>query len=125
MNTGSGKRPFHLKNRIPTDPDVKPIAEWVEGNEAFYRAFRVWLRDGGYGPSALSTYGTAARIALGWLNKPYRVIDPEADLDRVRLYIATRYPSAATQETCRKGINKLAEYLRYRCHREEPERQPN
>ena len=55
MNAGSGMRSFHLKNRIPADPNVKPIHEWVEGNVGFYRAFRTWLRDGGYGQSALST----------------------------------------------------------------------
>jgi integrase len=99
--------------------------EWPSGNRNFYSRFRRWLRDGGYGDWALSLYGTAARLALGWLDTEYWLIDPEDDLDRVREVIITHYESEGTCSTYFKGLAKLAEYLRYRCHRPAAEKQVN
>jgi hypothetical protein len=45
---------------------------------------------------ALNIYGVAVRLALGWLDKAYWLIDPEADLQRVRVYVATHFSSQAT-----------------------------
>jgi site-specific recombinase XerD len=112
-------------NKIPTDPNVKPIKAWFPANRGFYADFRKWLRNGGYGDSALNIYGVAARLALGWLDEPYWLIDPQADLDRVREYIASRYERESTRISYYKGIAKLEEYLRCRCHRPAPEYQPN
>ena len=109
----------------PADPDVKPIREWVPANLGFYSDFRRWLRQGGYGDSALNIYGAAARLALGWLDKAYWEIDPQADLDRVREYAAARYESEATRLSYRKGIAKLAEYLRQRCDHPDPRKEVN
>ena len=103
MTLSTGQRRFHFKNVRPQDPDVKPFGEWLPANRTFYASFRTWLREGGYGDSALNQYGVAARLALGWLDLPYWEIDPQTDpstpdarrprsgrdLDRVRGYIAS------------------------------------
>jgi integrase len=102
-----------------------PIHEWPSVNRNFYSHFRRWLRDGGYSDSTLTLYGTAARLALGWLDMAYWLIDPEADLDRVREIIAAHYASEGTRSTYFKGLAKLAEYLRYRCHRPAAEKPIN
>ena len=36
---------------------AKTIWEWMPENRGFYADFRRWLRDGGYGDSALTLYG--------------------------------------------------------------------
>ena len=87
--------------------------------------FRRWLRDGGYGDSALTLYSVAARLAIGWLDKAYWLIDPDADLERARQAIAERYERESTCQTYFKGLAKLAEYLRWRCHRPAPEKPVN
>ena len=99
--------------------------DWPSVNQNFYAEYRRWLRSGGYGDSALSLYSVAARLALGYLDKVYWLIDPEADLDRVRQAIRDHYESEGTRSTYFKGLAKLAEYLRYRCHRPAPEKQVN
>ena len=66
----SGK-PYKPRNRAPNDPAVKPINDWLPANQSIYGRFRRWLKNGSYGDSAIAQYGTAARIALGWLDKPY------------------------------------------------------
>ena len=105
--------------------EVKSYWDWFPPNRGFYEAFRRWLRDGGYGDSAVHIYSVAARLALGWLDTPYWEIDPDADLDRVRDYVATHYDRPGTREGYYKGLAKLEEYLRFRCHQPEPERQIN
>ena len=104
----------HLKNRRPRDPDVLPIGEWLPANVVLFRDFRVWLQAHGYGQSAVSTYGTAARMALGWLDKPYWEIDPQSDLDDVVEYIESRFDSAGTRQSYGQGIAKLTDFLRER-----------
>jgi len=64
-------------------------------------------------------------LALGWLDKPYWLIDPAADLDRVRAYIADHYESVGTRSAYHKGLLKLAEYLGHRCLRPAPEKPVN
>lgn len=116
------KRKFHFKNIRPADPAIKPIAEWLSANRGFYADFRHWLQAASYSDSTLNTYGVAARLALGWLDKPYWLIDPQADLQRVREYMAAHLTSPATRDSYEKGLVKLAEYLCYRCQRPLPER---
>ena len=53
------------------DPAIKPIGRWSSANRGLYDRFRRWLREGGYGDSALNIYGVAARLALGLLDKAY------------------------------------------------------
>jgi len=101
--------------RLRPDPAVLPFEEWPPANQSFFADFRAWLRAGGYGQSALTIYGAAARLALGWLDMPYWELDPAADLDRVREYLAARYDSAGTRRLYDQGLAKLAEYLRLRC----------
>jgi site-specific recombinase XerD len=107
------------------DPAIKPITKWLSANQGFYDSFRHWLREGGYGDSALNVYSVAARLALGFLDKAYWMIDPDADIDRVREYIATHYESEGTRSSYLKGICKFEEYLRFRCHRPKPQKRVN
>jgi site-specific recombinase XerD len=125
MTRSTGQRKFGFKSIRHHDPVVKPFKEWLPVNRSFYGSFRLWLQDAGYSESSLGTYRAAFRLALGWLDKPYWEIDPQADLDRVREYIATHYDSPSTRECYLKGIAKLEAYLRYRCHRPKPEKQVN
>jgi hypothetical protein len=110
------KRRFRLPQSLFTQvaPDgslIKPRAAWLPANGGFYDNFRAWLKTGGYNGSTLELYGVAARLALGLLDKPYWQIDAEADLDRVRAYLAAHYNSQATRATYEKGLKKLAQYL--------------
>jgi integrase/recombinase XerD len=100
---------------------AKPMEAWLPANQDFYTAFRRWLRAGGYADSALDLYSVAARLALGWLDKAYWLIDPETDLEQVRAAIAARYERESTRQAYCKGLAKLGEYLRLRCGRPAPE----
>ncbi len=114
------ERDLHYTDRQHRDSAVKSIKKWSPANRGFYDHFRRWLREGGYSASALNIYGCAARLALGWLDKPYWEIEPRADLDRVREYIRTHYASESTRHGYLKGLAKLAEFLRERQHRPRP-----
>jgi site-specific recombinase XerD len=104
---------------------VKPLEEWPANNQRFYEDFCHWLWAGGYSDSTVYLYGIAARLALSWLDKDYRLIDPENDFNRLRQAIHDHYESEATCLTYLKGVTKLAEYLRFRCGWPEPEPQVN
>jgi integrase/recombinase XerD len=106
-------------------PGVKPIGHWSSANQGMYADFMDWLEKGGYGRSALLQYGLGARLSLGLLDKPYWLIDLEADVARVYDYMARAIPVEATRAAYAKGIRKLAEYLRLRCHRPVPTKQIN
>jgi site-specific recombinase XerD len=125
MTRSAGQRKFHFKSIRPKDPNVKPFNEWVPPNRTFYIKFRAWLREASYGESAIKIYGTAVRLALGWLDKPYWEIDLDTDLDRVREYIATHYERESTRASYLKGIAKLEEYLRFRRGKPAPEKRIN
>ena len=122
MTKSTGQRRHHLKDVQPRDPAVVRLGAWPPANQTFYQRFRQWLRDGGYGDSALKLYGCAARLALGWLDVPYWEIDPQADLDRVRAYIAERYTSESTRQEYGRGLKKLAEYLSSVSHKPPPQK---
>jgi integrase len=125
MTPSTGKRPFHFKNVIPRDPSLQRHGEWSHENRGFYTAFREWLKESGYGPSALNIYGVAARLAISFLRKPYWQIDPEADLRRVKEFLAGRRLRPMSEDGYRKGLNKFADYVRLRCQRPRRERQIN
>jgi site-specific recombinase XerD len=105
--------------------DIKPLEEWSAGNQRFYEDFRHWLHEGGYSDLAVYLYGRAARLALGWLDKDYRLMDPQVDMDCVCRALAAHYKSKATCQTYFKGLAKLAEYLRYQCGEPAPKKQIN
>ena len=107
MTRSTGQRRFHLKDTQPSDPAVKRLGDWSPANKNFFLRFRRWLQNGGYSDSSLHLYGCAARLALGWLDKPFWEIDPQEDIDRVRQYIAGRYTSQATCDSYNKGLLKL------------------
>jgi len=125
MTRSTGQRKFGFKSVRHKDPAVKPFKEWPPANQGFYNGFRLWLQDAGYSQSTLGTYRAAFRLALGLLDKPYWEIDLRADLDRVREYIAAHYDRPSTRECYLKGIAKLEEYLRQRCHRPKPKKPIN
>jgi integrase len=121
MTRRTGKRKFHFKNVITTHPAVKSFGEWFPANQGFFANFRQWLSDGGYGFSSVHTYGAAARLALGLLDKPYWTVDPQADLQVVRDHLAGRSLTAETKRLYNNGLDKLVEYLCLRCHKPLPE----
>ena len=84
-----------------------PIHEWPSANQGFFHKFVAWLKQGGYGAPTLKLYTCAARVALGWLDTPYWMIDLPGDVDRVRAYLAQRYESEGTRATYLKGLAKL------------------
>jgi integrase/recombinase XerD len=94
-------------------------------NKGFFQAFRDWLKNAGYGESAIALYSVAVRQVMGFLDKPYWVIDPDADLERAREHIWQRCEKPGTRSAYQKGLLKLAEYLRYRSHRPAPPKQLN
>lgn len=105
------KRRFHFKSPPLKDPAIERFGEWSDENVRFYRDFRAWLHENGYGKSALGIYGAAVRMAIGFLRKPYGSIDSEADLARVRAHLAHSERKPSTQADYLKGLKKLAEYL--------------
>lgn len=123
MTISTGKRPFHYKNVLPKDPAIQRFGEWAPANRGFYDGFREWLKTGGYSASALNIYSSAARTGIGFLRKPYWQINPEADIQRVKEYLAQRedlQPSSLLGHY--KGLNKLADYLRLRNQRPKKEK---
>jgi site-specific recombinase XerD len=114
MTAAPRKRRHHFKSVRLSDPAITPFGQWPPANRTFYAAFRQWLIDSGYADSTVQQYGTAARIALGWLNKPHWAIDVEADLERVRVYVTERPQGNGTRQTYLKGLAKFETYLRRR-----------
>ncbi len=117
----SRKRTVRFNQTHPKDPAIKSYGQWLGENQNFYADFRDWLKASGYGPSSIHLYGCAARQAIGYLDKPYWLIDPEADLVRVAAHLAGRDICPSTQASYQKGLDCFARYLRLRLHR--PERQ--
>ena len=116
-------RRFHFKSPPLKDLAIQRFKEWSEENKGFYGGFRNWLKENGYGPSTLNIYGAAMRMAIGYLRKPYWTIDPEEDLERVRGHLAKSERTHGTQADYCKGLLKLAEYIRLRCHRPKEEKE--
>lgn len=112
---GIPRRP-HFKNMPLKDPAIERFGEWSAENVGFYKDFRAWLRENGYGKSALNLYGAAVRTAIGYLRKPYWTIDPETDLARVKEHLAHSQRAPATRSEYGKGLKKLDAYLRLRRH---------
>ena len=110
-------RRFHFKSPPLKDLDIQRFKEWLPANQAFYACFRLWLKENGYGNAAVRLYGVAARMAIGYLQKPYWMIDSEADIERVREHLAHSQRTLGTQADYGKGLKKLEEYVRWRNHR--------
>jgi len=117
MNRGTGKRRPHFKDITPKDPAVRRLSEWLPVNLSFYLNFLAWLRDSHYSESARNLYGVAARQALGYLDKAYWTLDPEADLERVWQLLQSRPLQPSTLADYHKGLVKFGEYLRLRLQR--------
>ena len=87
--------------------------------------FRRWLCEGGYGASALDLYSVAARLALGWLDKAYWLIDPDADLDRVRTGHGRALRPRSDPPDVLQGPGQAGRVPAPRCHRPAPEKTVN
>lgn len=109
-STYKWKSPFHFRDRSPVYPEVKRLGEWPEGNREFFQRFLVWLRQGGYQPATVSSYGVVGRMALGLLNKPHRQIE-EVDLEYVRHFVLTRPVKAARTSAYPNGLDKFTQFL--------------
>lgn len=117
MTKSTGQRRHHFKNHIPQDTAITPFAQWLPCNRSFHQGFYQWLKQGGYGTTALNVYAVASRLALGYLNRPYWQLDPNTDLEKVRVYLQTTSLTLSTQREYGKGLHKLAEYLALRQNR--------
>lgn len=116
------RRPALPPPGSPLSPAYKRLQEWCPVNRGFYQAFRDWLRNSDYSPSALKLYSLVARLALSVLDQPYWQIDPDVDLNQVCDPITAYYANAETRTAYGQGLAKLAQYLRLRCHRLAPDR---
>jgi len=124
MTLSTGKRRFHFKNVLPKDPALQRFGDWPSDTLGFYSGFREWLKASGYSDSALNIYGSAARTAIGFLQKPYWTIHPDTDIARAKEYIAQRKGlRPSSRQGHFKGIDKLADYIRLRFHRPKKEKQ--
>jgi integrase len=122
MTPSTGKYRKHFKSTRPTDPQITPFGEWLPENRHFHADFCCWLKQGGYGASAIHIYCVGARLALGLLDKPIEGIDIEHDFQSVLAHLETRPLASATVDGYRKGLNKLAQYLRLQRGVPEPDK---
>lgn len=111
MTRSTGKRAYHIKNTLPSDPNMLPIKDWSKTNQECYLKFRVWLHTTGYSQSTIQTYLIGARFVLGFLKKPYLAIDPDQDIGHVLEYCQKNEPSSAKLDCYRKGFNAFRRYL--------------
>ncbi len=116
-------RRFHFKSPPLKDLAIQRFKEWSEENKGFYGGFRNWLKENGYGPSALNIYGAAMRMAIGYLRKPYWTIDPEEDLERVRGHLAKSERTQARRRIIARVCSNLRSIIRLRCHRPKEEKE--
>lgn len=114
-------RPF-LRAVLPKDPAIIPYEDWLPANRDFLDAFCDWLHKTGYSLSTMKIYGVATRQVIGFLNKPYWKIEPDVDLPLAWEYLRNRPLAQSTRLDYRKGVEKLGEYLRLRCHTPRPEK---
>ncbi len=119
------RRPYVRSVPVPLAPGHRPLLDWLPVNRGFYANFRDWLHASAFSPSALYLYGLAARLVFSLIDKPYWTIDLAVDLDTVRDYVRVQYDSEGTRQTYDKGIAKLEQYLRLRCHQPRPEKAIN
>ena len=118
MTVEEGKHTPDEDGSIYEKITFKPLKEWSRDNRNFFFSFRAWMKSGNYSKSTIHMYSAAVVQALGLLNKPYWRIDPDADLEWFSAYLETRPIRESTRIGYRKGIKKLDEFLRLRCHKE-------
>jgi site-specific recombinase XerD len=122
MTRSTSELEHPLQDNQSTEPDVKLLKDCLPANKNFYRCFRRWLCDGGYGEWTVKNCGRVARLTLGLLDKPYWEINIEADIVRVRAYIADHFANQTTRSSYNKGLSKLIEYLYIKGRRTLPEK---
>jgi len=117
MSPRRGESRFPVNDFTPTDPAVKRLSDWLPENRGFYANFRQWLKTTGYSVSALHIYGVSARYAIGFLNKPYWMIDPDTDIAAVWQRLQSRPISPHSLSGYHKGLLKFSQNLCLRCHK--------
>jgi site-specific recombinase XerD len=125
MNYSKGLRKAHFKDNLPNDPQVKRWGQWLPDNRQFHGSFLRWLHQSGYSDATIHLYSVASRQAFGFLDKPFWTVDPDEDLQRVWEHLQTRPLTPNTLRDHHKGLVKLAEYLRLRCHKPPPPKTAN
>jgi hypothetical protein len=111
MTLSTGKIPYQVKNTKPLDPNVQPIGEWTTANRGCYERFRRWMVATGLRPCTVQSYAIGARFVLGFLKKPYWVIDPEDDVEQVWEYLQRSFDSPSRLTCYRKGMLKFRQYM--------------
>ena len=112
------QRTFKRLVDVPApDPALKRLNEWLPVNKGFHQAFLDWLKASNFSLSTIGSYSVASRYTFSLLDTPYWKIDLATDLEQVWRYLQTRPITPSTLDTYRKGLAKLAEYLRLRCHK--------
>ena len=76
------RRRYVRQADFPLSAGQRQLRDWLSANRGFYADFRTWLYESGYSESALYLYGLAARLVFSQIDKPYWMINLEADLDR-------------------------------------------
>jgi integrase len=99
-------------------PGLKGMQDWTPANVSALQAFREWLVETGGSAHTVTLYGLAARIAFGLLDVPYKRLDLDADLARVRAFLRASALAPASQATYLKGVDKLEQFLRLRLGRD-------
>ncbi len=111
------RRP-HFCDTQPKDPAIRRFGQWPHVNQNFFAAYRRWLKETQCSPSTLNLYSVGARQAIGFLDKPYWMIDPVSDLDAVWSHLSTRPISPLTLSGYHKGLKKFAEFLCLKLHKD-------
>jgi integrase len=125
MTLSTGRKKVHFKFTHPSNQKIKPFGEWLPENRRLHADYCSWLKRGCYGASAVHIYCVGARLALGLIDKPIDQIVIETDLQTVRAFLDTTPLAPTTKNGYRKGLNKLAQYLRMQKDLPEPENTVN
>jgi integrase len=94
---------------------LQGMQDWPPANQYAHRLFGAWIIETGGSAHTAYLYGMASRIVFGLIDKPYKRMDPEADLQRVRAFIEDSALARASKDTYLKGVDKFEQFLRLRC----------
>jgi site-specific recombinase XerD len=94
---------------------LKGMQDWEPANQYAHRLFGEWIVETGGSAYTAHLYGIAARIVFGLIDQPYKLIDPDSDLQRVRAFIEASDLARASKDSYLKGVDKFEQFLRIRC----------
>jgi site-specific recombinase XerD len=102
---------------LPRLPALKEVKALPTPNQALLKHFRNWLHLSGYGPVGRLVYGHAVRLAFSLLEKDWREIVIETDLDRARAHVRACCADARVAKHILIGLDLFAAYLATRQQR--------